>query len=49
MKTKLLEGKKSCVYQDPGKETLTPQETEPDLPASVRGFPVEVQVSRGSP
>ena len=32
-----------------GKETVAPQETESDLPASVRGFPVEVRVGRGSP
>ena len=31
------------------KGAVTPQETEPKLPASVGGSPVEVSVSRGSP
>ena len=31
-----------------GKESVTPQETEPDLPASVRGSPVEVRVGSAS-
>ena len=32
-----------------GKGTLTPQETEPDLPASVGLSPAEIQVGRDSP
>ena len=31
-----------------GKGAVTPQETEPDLPASVGGSPVEVWVVSGS-
>ena len=30
-----------------GKGAVTPQETEPNLPASVGGFPMEVWISSG--
>ena len=32
-----------------GKGAVDPQETEPDLPASVAGSPVKLWISRGSP
>ena len=33
---------KSCAHRDPGEGAVTPGNTEPDLPASVGGSPVEV-------
>ena len=38
----------SSVHKDPGEGAVTPQETEPDLPASVGGSPEEVGVGCGS-
>ena len=47
-KQRLLEGtNKPCVQKDPGKGAVIPQETEPDLPVSVWGSPVEAWVSSG--
>ena len=37
------------MYQDPGEGNRNTTETEPDLPASAGGSPVEAQVSKGSP
>ena len=34
-----------CAHWDPGEGAVTPQETEPDLPASVGGSPSEVGVA----
>ena len=48
--TPLLEGtNKSVCTRTRGKETLTPQETEPGLPMSVGGSPTEVWVGSGPP
>ena len=43
--TPLLEGKNKILHV-PGptrRKAVTPQETEPDLPANVGGFPAEVR------
>ena len=32
------------MLKDPEKEAVTPQETEPDIPSSIGGSPVEVYV-----
>ena len=34
---------KPCGHQDQGKGAVTPQETEPSLPVSIWGFPMEAQ------
>ena len=39
---------KSCAHQGTGKGAEIPQETKPDLPASVGGSPGEVWAGRGS-
>jgi len=45
-----LEGKNNlAVTKTQGKGAVTPQETDPDLPASVGGSPVEAWVSKFSP
>ena len=36
-----------CVHQDPAKGSVTPQETEPGLPVSVRASLEEARVSSG--
>ena len=36
---------KSCVHQDPGEKAVTPEETGPDLPASIGGSLVEAGVA----
>ena len=44
--TPLLEGTHKVVaHQDPGEGTVTPGETEPDLPASVGGSPAVAGVA----
>ena len=49
--TPLLRGHKQnlACTKTQEKGTVTPQNTESDLPASVGGFPVKVLVSSGSP
>ena len=50
IETSLLEGKINlAVTKTQGKGAVTPQETDPDLPASVGGSPVEAWVSKCSP
>ena len=48
--TPVLEGTdKICTHQETQRKgAVTPQETEPKLPASVGGCPVEAWVGRGS-
>ena len=36
--------KQNLVHQDPGKGSVTPQETDPDLPVSIQEFPAQVWV-----
>ena len=49
--TPVYEGKNKILHppRPRGEEKLTPQETEPKLPASVGGPFVKVRVGRGSP
>ena len=49
--TPVLEGTdKICTHQETQRKgAVTPQETEPKLPARAGGSSVEVQVCRGSP
>ena len=45
---RLLEGtNKAYEHQDPEKEAVTPQETDPDLPLSVQESPMEAWVNGG--